>query len=247
MKRNTVYEIMQLPYPDSVICLSCGKEMHPNKYGLCENCNVKLNSNFCLRCGRHKVGSGDYCDECISVSTYVDEARSSVIYDGIAKDFVHRLKFGFAKYLVPYMVEYMVDTLNSTAWKVDCVTFVPMHAKAQKKRGYNQARLLAELIAERYDTKCLQLIVKNKETPNQARLKKSDRIENLKNAYESVEKAPDKILLVDDVMTTGATLNECAKILKRNGTKIVYALTFASVPERPLLDKKSRDIKDFRR
>ena len=91
------------------------------------------------------------------------------------------------------------------------------------------------------------LLEKVKKTVNQAKLYRSARMENLKDSFVAVGKPPDHIILIDDVMTTGSTLNECAKTLKKAGAKIVYALTFASVPERPFLDNDAQNIAEFRR
>lgn len=238
-------ELIRLIYPDELKCIVCGREIHPNRYGLCDKCTFDINENYCLRCGRHKVGVGDYCDECSKHSLYFDEARSSVSYDGNAKNIVRRLKYGSAKYLAHSISEYLLDTLLMTDWEFDCFTFVPMHKKRERKRGYNQARVLAEELAAHTTTPCIPLLEKIKETPNQARLDRETRETNLAGAFSAPTKVPEHIVLIDDVMTTGSTVNECAKILKKSGASIVYVLTFASVPERPVLAKHTVNIRDF--
>lgn len=247
MKKSTLNEIRQILFPDDVKCIVCGREMHPNRYGLCDNCSLDLNENFCVRCGRHKVGVGDYCDECSEQSLYFDDARSSVNYDGNAKNLVRRLKYGNARYLAKTIAEYLLDTLLFADWQFDCITYVPMFKKKERKRGYNQARLLAEELAERVDADCVTLLEKIKNTDNQASLARAEREINLTGAFSAIGTPPKTVLLVDDVMTTGATANECAKALKKAGAKIVHLLTFASVPEKPLLDAKVVDIGSFKR
>lgn len=246
MKSLVLSEILQTLYPSDVKCIVCGKEIHANRYGLCNDCRFELNENYCVRCGRHKIGIGDYCDECSDAVLYFDEARSSVNYDGCAKNIVWRLKYGSAKYLANAVSEYMLDTLLFTDWSIDCFTFVPMHKKRQRQRGYNQAELIARSLAERTTTPCIPLLNKVRATPNQARLDKTERMKNLSGAFAAVSKVPEHIALVDDVMTTGSTVNECARTLKKAGAKVVYVLTFASVPERPVLDKRTQNIGDFR-
>lgn len=86
MKKSILNEIRQVLFPDDVKCIVCGREMHPNRYGLCDRCVLDINENFCMRCGRHKVGIGDYCDECVEQVLYFDIARSAVSYDGNAKN-----------------------------------------------------------------------------------------------------------------------------------------------------------------
>ena len=115
---------------------------------------------------------------------------------------------------------------------VDVVTFVPMFPSKQKKRGYNQAELLAKelckIIEINLDNKNLARI---KDTSTQTELSFSERQKNLENAFKVENKQAFKgkvVLLVDDVLTTGATANNCAKELKRVGAKEVYVLTFAT-------------------
>ncbi|MDE5593579.1 MAG: ComF family protein [Clostridiales bacterium] len=234
-------------FPDDIKCIVCGREIRPNRYGLCENCKLVINDNFCLRCGRHKIGIGDYCDECSEQSLHFDEARSAVNYDGNAKNLIYKLKYGNAKYLANTLSQYLLDVLLLSDWQADCITYVPIHKSRQRKRGYNQAELLARELAERIDLPCENLLEKSVKTPNQAKLNRAARLENLKDSFIAVGTPPDHVILVDDVMTTGSTADECSRILKRAGAKVVYVLTFASVPERPVLDKPTQNITDFRR
>lgn len=240
-------ELRQMLYPDGIKCIVCGREIVENRYGLCCKCSFELNGNYCERCGRHKVGVGNYCGKCSDSSLYFDEARSSVVFTGDAKGIVHRLKYGSAAYLARHLGEFMLDTLFASDWSFDCFTFVPMFARKQKKRGYNQAELLAKAISCRTTTPCIALLEKTVDTRNQARLNREERIKNLDGTFRALTRPPEHVVIIDDVMTTGSTLNECAKILKKAGAKIVYALTFASVPEQSLTDKQTTDIRDFGR
>lgn len=219
--------------------------MQPNRYGICEKCALPLNNNFCKRCGRHKVGLGAYCGECAGQDLRFDEARSAVNFDETARALVHRLKYGGARYLVPGIVEFMLDVLFASGWEADRLTFVPMHKKRRKQRGYNQAELLARELSRRTDLPCEELLLKTVYTVNQAKLDRKEREENLRGSFASAGRAPERVILVDDVMTTGSTASECASVLKKHGAKFVYLLTFASVPEYSLTDKPVRNIKDF--
>lgn len=248
MKISVKNEILQTLFPDDVKCIVCGREMRPSRYGLCDSCKLDLNQNYCLRCGRHKVGIGDYCDECSRSVLYFDEARSAVSYDGNAKSLVRRLKYGNAEYLAKYLSRYLLDLLLVSDWTADCITFVPMHKSRRAKRGYNQAELLASDLAEWVDIPCVPLLQKTVKTVNQARLSRDERMENLKDTFAPTdETVPEHVILVDDVMTTGSTVNECARVLKNAGASVVYVLTFASVPERPDTERNVQNIVDFRR
>ena len=247
MKLSVKNEIIRMLFPDDIKCIVCGKEIHPNRYGLCDDCKLLINDNFCLRCGRHKVGIGDYCAECGDLSMQYDEARSAVSYDGNAKELIYRLKYGNAKYLAHILSQYLLDVLLMSDWHADCITFVPIHKSRQKQRGYNQAELLARELAESINLPCENLLEKAVKTPNQARLNRAARMENLKGSFKVTHTPPEHVILIDDVMTTGSTANECSAVLKRAGAKVVYVLTFASVPESPVLDKPVQNITDFRR
>ncbi|MDE7405291.1 MAG: ComF family protein [Clostridiales bacterium] len=247
MKLSVKNEIIRMLFPDDIKCIVCGREMRPNRYGLCNHCKLEINDNFCLRCGRHKIGIGDYCDECSGQSLHFDEARSAVNYDGNAKNLIYRLKYGNAKYLANTLSQYLLDVLLLSDWQADCITYVPIHKSRQRKRGYNQAELLARELAERINLPCECLLEKSVKTPNQAKLNREARLENLKDSFSARETPPDHVILVDDVMTTGSTADECSRVLKLAGAKVVYVLTFASVPERPILDKPTQNITDFRK
>ena len=240
-------ELSGLLFPDGYRCIVCDREIEPNRYGTCDKCKIFPNDNYCLRCGRHKVGIGDYCHECADEVLYFDEARSAVDYVGEARSLVRRLKYGAAPYLAKPLSSYLLDVLLFTDWEFDCFTYVPMHVKRQKKRGYNQAKLLAQQLALRTDKECIDLLEKTVATGNQARLNRAERLSNLSNTFETITTPPEHVVLIDDVMTTGATVNECSRMLKKAGAKIVYVLTFASVGERPALDKNTVNIKDFKR
>ena len=247
MKLSVKNEIIRILFPDDIKCIVCGKEIHPNRYGLCDECKPEFNVNFCVRCGRHKIGVGDYCGECAQMPLHFDEARSAVNYVGCAKDLVHRLKYGNAKYLASTLSQYLLDVLLLADWQADCITFVPIHKSRQRMRGYNQAELLAKELSERVDLRCVNLLEKTHKTPNQAKLNREERLANLKGSFAAVGTPPDHVILIDDVMTTGSTADECSRILKRAGAKVVYVLTFASVPEHPVLDTPTQNIADFRR
>lgn len=247
MKQSVKHEITETLFPSDIKCIVCGREIRPNRYGLCDECKLEINENYCLRCGRHKVGIGDYCGECADRSLHFDEARSAVNYEGNSKALVHRLKFGNAAYLAQVISQYLLDVLLLADWNADCITFVPLHKTGKRKRGYNQAELIARCLAERIDMPCVDLLEKNKRTPNQARLSGAQRMENIKGVFSVKTKPPERIILIDDVLTTGSTADECSKVLKKAGALVVYVLTFASVPERPILDAAAKNITDFRR
>jgi ComF family protein len=112
----------------------------------------------------------------------------------------------------------------------DVIVPVPLHAARQRERGFNQAQLLAELLSARTSIPTKPLLERIRYTTTQTALDRAERIENLHNAFRLRKKADVqalRVLLVDDVLTTGATLSECARVLKRAGALSVYAAIVA--------------------
>ena len=129
---------------------------------------------------------------------------------------------------------YLVYLANKHHLHFDVVTFAPMSAKAKRNRRYNQAQLLANAFCDLLQiAEPIEALVKTKETAPQEKLTKTERKQNLVGAYKINADVKGKVVLViDDVKTTGSTLNECAKVLKRAGATTVICLTVASRKEK---------------
>jgi ComF family protein len=161
----------------------------------------------------------------------VDQIRSAAAYTDIAVLIVAKLKFSKRTEYAPLIAAAMAETLASTGWTFDIVTWVPLHSTRQRERGFNQSQILARQIARAYPTiNCTRLLKRIRPTKSQARLKRKERLTNLAGAFAAAGKTPfsgKSILLIDDVCTTGSTINECARTLKSHGASTVYGLTFA--------------------
>ncbi len=160
-------------------------------------------------------------DRCVAVMTYRDGAERAVL----------RLKRHEDDDVVDTMSAEMVTALRSRtdAASIDVVTFVPMRKKEWHRRGYNQSERLATAVAEQLGIPCEPLLKKLYDTKPQKSLKMHARSGNLLGVYDVTAPVKDKrILIVDDVITTGSTLHECAKMLKIYGAEDVTALTFAA-------------------
>ena len=113
---------------------------------------------------------------------------------------------------------------------VDAVAFVPLSKLKESGRGYNQSGLLAKELARRHDKPLYTGLAKVKNIPEQHRLGFARRGENVKGAFRAFGKVPERVLLIDDVYTTGSTASECAGALKQRGAAVVYVLTVARTP-----------------
>lgn len=222
-------------FPDKYSCIYCGKELPiPKRLGLCEKCEkeIILAHDICLKCGRVKKGDGIYCDNCIATDRNFDKARSSVVYEGIAKDLDMRLKFGSGKYLAKYLSAFMVDTLLENEMFCNLVISVPLSKKRKRMRGYNQSEELALGVSKALKLSYVKgVVIKTKDNLMQAKLSGKEREENVIGVYEVAMPEVVKgksVLLIDDVLTTGATTGEIARVLKKAGAEKVNVLVFAS-------------------
>lgn len=223
-------------YPRGIKCIVCDAELRESsRFELCDKCKLPHNDNFCTVCGRGILSQNAVCDTCKQNTYAFAAARSSCRYTDAAATLVHRLKFREAKYLAPVLAEHMADTFFKTDWQPNVVTFVPMHKSRQRMRGYNQSALLAREVAERVRLPFAQALVKAKKTKSLVGVSGKLRAQIVKDSFAVNKDVPldgKTVLLVDDVLTTGATASECARMLRKAGAEKVYVLTFASVSQK---------------
>lgn len=222
--------------PQHYTCNLCGREIFDDG-DFCDDCKKEVHLNdgiMCLNCGRVTNIPTNRCYSC-SGEWAVDKARSAFLYEDGAERLIKSLKYGKRKFLAEILAPYLKNVYVKNMFAPDIITYVPMHKKKQKQRGFNQSALLAENLAKLIDNRIIALLSKVKETPEQKSLDKKERQENLISCFKIIDKkiVKDKrILIVDDVLTTGATAHALAKILKKYGAKSVYLLTVASVQKR---------------
>lgn len=216
-------------------CNVCGKEIFDGDY-FCEKCKNELPYNdgvICQHCGRKVESPTDYCLTCKGVLTNVDKSRSAFVYKKPINQMIAKAKYFGRKYYLDIFAEYLANVYFKNYFNADIIAFVPMTQNARKKRGYNQAQILAERVSEIINLPVLYGVSKKKETERQVTLNKAQRLKNLTEAYKITDKKSIKdksVLIVDDVTTTGATAEALAGKLKKAGAKEVFLLTVASVP-----------------
>lgn len=218
-------------FPDNFTCGLCGKEIF-NGGRFCAECAKTVQFNdweTCPVCGR-KTATSSLCLECKALAPKYKKAASAIVYEDGGANLIYKFKNGNA-YLKDYFADLLQDKCAEFA-DADGICFVPMLAKDERNRGYNQAELLARAISERLKIPVLKNALKKvKKTAQQKSLTKSERENNLKGCFKADGKVVKgkTLILVDDVMTTGATAEEiCNELLKR-GAKAIYFVTAASV------------------
>ncbi len=213
-------------------CDICGREVFDGAR-VCAPCRAALpwnDSLICPFCGRRVKAEGT-CIECKSRPLGVAYARSSFLHEKEASRLVVRYKRG-EKYLFRTLSELALPLVEREFMAADTVVPIPMSEKGLKKRGYNQSELLAERLALLTGKKLVCAVVKRKETAAQKFLSRAERERNLEDSFHVAlrkEVKGKKILIVDDTLTTGATVSSVANLLRRAGAAEVYAYTFTSV------------------
>jgi ComF family protein len=211
-------------------CISCGEDVFESSKHFCGTCEktVKFNNgNTCIKCG--KPSEKEVCEECIKNSPQFDRAWSSLIYDGAVRDAMLAYKFGGYRYIAKHFAQLMAWRAKEMGVDFDIVTFVPLTKQDFSARGYNQTQLIAERLCDILNLNPpVPLLEKVKQTEKQEKLGQKKRFLNIKDAFMSVPLQGQKVLLIDDVLTTGATCGECAKTLKKAGASAVYVLTAAT-------------------
>jgi len=176
----------------------------------------------------------NFCADCRKRQFYFERVYSACIYDGALKELIHLFKYKAKISLAPVLSGLMIDFIKDnreTIDNIDTVAFVPLQDSRLRERGFNQSRILAFSISKEFGIPISDLLRKTARTKHQNELMRDERLSNLTGAF-SVRKSPGNpgnlnVLLIDDVMTTGTTLNECAKVLRESGVKAVRCLTLA--------------------
>jgi ComF family protein len=216
-----VRSLLDLVFP--LRCAGCGRGAWP----FCEACQERLGAvtpPLCARCGRPTRAPVAACGEC--PPREIASARAPFLFEGPVRQALHRLKFSGWK-----AVSEALGAAMATAHEgeVDVVTWVPLGQRRRASRGYDQARALARVAAGRLDLPLVPLLRRTTNTAPQARRNAAERREALRGAFAVTARPPPagRVLLVDDVLTTGATAAECARTLLDGGAASVSLLTAA--------------------
>lgn len=234
------YEAMlDILYPRS--CEGCGRELHEPGDGryLCWDCMARasiIQPPYCVCCGQPVTGMIDHdyrCHACTQNPPFFDIARSCVLYEGVLRDVLMKFKYGEGLWLGADLLNFLLARLayEYPLAEADGLLFVPMFARKKRERGFNQAELLARALAKKTRKPLYsRFLKKNRMTSTQTKLTARQRQINVRGVF-SVRSARwlegKRLIIIDDVMTTGATVNECARVLKEAGAARVDVLTVA--------------------
>jgi competence protein ComFC len=209
-------------YPER--CVGCGRR---SSDVLCRDCFEALprvGNPACGRCGLPTAFETFVCEACKNVDFGFESAMAPLRYEGVGKEIVHALKyFGYKKVVAGLATPLMLQTLGDG--RFDAVVPVPLHRSRLRKRGFNQAELLARGVAAEINAPVSDTLKVVRSTRDQVELSAAQRRANVAGAYRASAPLRGKVLLIDDVFTTGATMSACASTLVRAGAQEVYALS----------------------
>jgi ComF family protein len=237
--RSTLFQFFLPPQ-----CPCCEKFSEEGKQGFCSNCLSQIRwiePPFCSICGIPFISSEvetHPCGACVTHRKYFTIARALGAFEGSLQEAIHRWKYEGKTYLTPLFAEWMAEGLNRY-WEpgsFDLLIPVPLHTQRLRERGFNQALLLVKDVSRRTGIPYQKTILQKKKlTIPQVNLSGAEREKGLRGAFNVIEKEKllgMSVLLVDDVYTTGATVNECSKMLLRGGAERVDVFTLAHAIKR---------------
>ncbi len=190
---------------------------------------------MCVSCGRPMAATTGLrlaarCTSCAAEPLRLDGLRAATLFDGVIRRAIHQFKYDGYKALAPYLAGLMLETWGEGLFPVDCIIPVPLHPRRLRDRGYNQAALIAEEIACAIDLPEIKgTLVRSRMTESQVNLNAAARRRNVAGAFKAdgADLAARSVLLLDDVCTTGSTLQACADALREARVAYVYAFTLS--------------------
>ncbi|RIK25239.1 MAG: hypothetical protein DCC52_11500 [Chloroflexi bacterium] len=200
---------------------------------LCPQCfdRIKrLQPPFCERCSHPLVSAAAPCPECRAHPRRITCIRAAAWHEGVVRQAIHALKYNRRRDVAAPLAMLLAPVCAQFQPQPDFITSVPLHPERQRARGYNQAELLAEQTARRLRCTCVHVLERTRATADQIGLSAQERRGNVADAFRvsaSRDLTAKRVVLIDDVCTTGATLDACADALFARGAAAVYGVTVA--------------------
>jgi ComF family protein len=242
--RQILNDVSDIIFPPQ--CLACAEIINqPASQIFCFLCLRKISfitDSFCPICGVPFLSStteSHICGNCLENKPWYAHARAVAGFETVIMDAIHKFKYGrsisIGDGLSSFMANFSFPDFDFSEYSL--LIPVPLHIKRLRERGFNQSLLLAKQMGGKYKLPVnFSLLKRSKFTLTQTGLNKAEREKNIKGAFVVTDKkkaAGENIILIDDVYTTGATINECAKVLLKAGAQKVAALTLSRVTQKP--------------
>ena len=236
--KSLLKKIADYLFIDDYSCIICRKELDDKHrhYAMCDDCLARLpyrtEHNTCKICGNY-IDQGVYCKRCQVALPYYDKAYAPFDYvDDIRKIIIHH-KDRKQSYYGKYIARHLKDYYYAVGIKCDVVAFVPSDAKSKRIRGFDHMKEVAKRFSQEVELPLIDVLLRKVKIKDQTKLNYEGRIDAVKDAFavkdgvDLTEIQGKNILLLDDVLTTGATASAIARIFKENGANEVIVLTLA--------------------
>ncbi|MBU7006419.1 ComF family protein [Phosphitispora fastidiosa] len=240
-------KMLQVLFPEKSSCLVCGCPAGTDI--MCEGCMQRIVSrqgfSLCPRCGRYMPEAGEggrYCPECREAPPAFFMARSLGPYGGDLKQVIYMYKYSGYRSLCGSLGLLMAELFlrEQGFWDSDIIVPVPLSEEKLRIRGFNQSELLAERMGQLLHLPVARCLLRTIDTHSQSKLTRQERQDNIRGAFTinrqawpaftngATERPYGKVLLVDDILTTGATVGECSRVMLRAGAENIGVITLAS-------------------
>jgi ComF family protein len=239
MPQNPLQNLLDWLYPPT--CIACRQiialhDTQPRSMLLCARCQTlfsPVTAPLCHTCGVPTEKPVDRCVTCFGKERYFTTNRAAFLYDDLMRDMMHELKFRQDKQIAHSLGKlWATQAGNLTAGENTCFVPLPMHAKKQRERGFNQAEVLTRQLSDGLGIPMEHALVRTVDTPPQSGLHPRQRVENVHGAFDIAQNitVEGKVcIIVDDIYTTGASMNECARVLRKAGAVDVFGMTLSIV------------------
>lgn len=232
-------------YPPACIACKVALPVNGGEFYICARCRplfAAVPAPFCKKCGQPLGDGGEGCAACFGKSFHFESNESAFVYDALMRELLHDLKFRNKKRIATGLGRLWAERIALPDSEFS-LTWLPMHRKKRRERGFDQAEIMACEIAARLGCPVAKMLSREADTPPQSGLHPKLRAENVSGAFEIANGAAvagRSVVIIDDIFTTGASINECAKILMDGGAKAVYARTLAVALKKREGGKNSR-------
>lgn len=206
------------------MCDACATKVQRIKAPFCEKCSEPFPATF---------EESFTCANCAHRQLHFEAAVSRVRARGVARTIIWQFKYHRAFYLRHLLREWLRAAMEDSRLRdqtFDMVVPVPLHPARQRERGFNQAEMLARILSRDLKLPMRRALVRTRYTTTQTALDRASRIENLRDAFRlrpEICVQDSRVLLLDDILTTGSTLSECAQVLRKGGAASIFAITAA--------------------
>lgn len=223
MAESYLKALADLFYPQR--CVGCGARASDLLCAGCYEALPRIEPPVCRRCGMPTAFDTPVCEECKGRDLLFDSARAPLRYEGVGEEIVRALKYRGYLAVAPRLAAPLMLGAAKEAGRFDAVVPVPLHRSRLARRGFNQAAVLGREAAGGLGAGFAETLRAVRGTRDQVELSAAERRANVRGAFRAEGPVRGRVLLVDDVLTTGATLSECAGVLKDAGSEEVHALS----------------------